>query len=353
MSDGGKSRSSSSFHFVAGLGSGLTSAVLLQPADLLKTRVQQSHSTTLLATLRSIVSGPSPIRSLWRGTVPSALRTGFGSALYFSTLNALRQSVARSAAAVQSHNDSSSAAATLLKGTASTAGTGHSSSLPKLSSMANLTTGAIARAGAGFIMMPITVIKVRYESSYYAYRTLWHAGSDILRTEGARGFFAGFGATAVRDAPYAGLYVLFYEESKKRMSRWLGGRSDNTAGTTRGVGPVKLAEENIPVMEVPAALSTSTSAGINFASGVVAACLGTALTNPFDAIKTRLQLMPRKYGNMARAARLMMAEEGARSLFDGLGIRIARKAISSALAWTVYEELIRRAETRFTERVAL
>jgi len=55
--------------------------------------------------------------------------------------------------------------------------------------------------------------------------------------------------------------------------------------------------------------------------------------------------MPHKYGNMVQASKKMLAEEGMRSMFDGLGIRIARKAMSSALAWTVYEELIRRAES--------
>jgi hypothetical protein len=61
--------------------------------------------------------------------------------------------------------------------------------------------------------------------------------------------------------------------------------------------------------------------------------------------------MPDRYGNMVQAAKKMLAEEGTRSLFDGLGIRIARKAISSALAWTVYEELIRRAEREWKEVV--
>jgi len=37
-----------------------------------------------------------------------------------------------------------------------------------------------------------------------------------------------------------------------------------------------------------------------------------------------------------------------KSLFDGLALRISRKAMSSALAWTLYEELIRRAELRWT-----
>ena len=194
---------------------------------------------------------------------------------------------------------------------------GHSSALPKLSSTTNLLTGAAARTWAGFVMMPITVIKVRYESSFYNYNSLMAASRDIFRTSGLRGFFAGFGATAVRDAPYAGLYVLGYEDCKKRLSKLVSGT---------GAG---------------------TSAGINFTSGVMAAATATAITNPFDAIKTRLQLMPQKYGNMVRAARLMVSEGGVRSLFDGLGLRMARKAVSSALAWTVYEELIRRAEIRW------
>lgn len=172
--------------------------------------------------------------------------------------------------------------------------------------------------------MPITVIKVRYESNMYAYHSIIGASKDILKTDGIRGFFAGFGATAVRDAPYAGLYVLFYEQFKKRMSRVV---------------------QKVGVPGAPEiAMAGSTSASINFGSGVVAAGLATAITNPFDSIKTRIQLRPREYRNMVQAARKMVAEDGFRSLFDGLGIRMARKAMSSALAWTLYEELIRRAE---------
>lgn len=288
--------------------------MLLQPADLLKTRVQQSRSTTLLATIRSIASGPSPLRQFWRGTLPSTLRTGCGSAIYFSSLNALRQNIAR---AKLSQDVGTRGAAG--------AGDGHSSSLPKLSNVQNLTTGAAARTWAGFLMMPITVLKVRYESSLYNYKSLFLASNDIFRTEGPRGFFAGFGATAVRDAPYAGLYVLFYEQSKRRLSAL----ALNIESKSNPTSP---------------SLSGSTSAGINFLSGVLAAGAGTTISNPFDAIKTRLQLMPQKYGNMVKAAKMMLSEEGVRSLFDGLGIRIARKAISSALAWTVYEEMVRRFE---------
>jgi len=198
--------STPAFHFVAGLGSGILSAVLLQPADLLKTRVQQSGQNSLRASFLEILRSPNVIRSFWRGTVPSALRTGLGSAFYFTSLNALRQNVARS---------------NLLKSVGLVKDGGqpaYSSALPKLSNLANLTTGAVARASAGFMLMPMTIIKVRYESNLYAYQSIAGAGRDIFKTEGLKGFFSGFGATAIRDAPYAGLYVLFYEQLKKRLS---------------------------------------------------------------------------------------------------------------------------------------
>ncbi|KAL8854553.1 MAG: hypothetical protein Q9221_000588 [Calogaya cf. arnoldii] len=311
---------STAFHFIAGLGTGIISASLLQPVDLLKTRVQQAHSSSLLHTFRDIIQGPNSLRQLWRGTLPSVIRTGFGSALYFSTLNALRQHVFRS-------NPLTSTGVVSMSPKA--AQSSSSSSLPQLSNLANLTTGAIARASAGLIMMPLTVIKVRYESNLYSYRSLVGAASAILKNEGIKGFFAGFGATAIRDAPYAGLYVLFYEQSKRHLSQ---------VRNATAAGDVLLKD-----MRSTSALS------INFVSGVLAAGLATAITNPFDAVKTRLQLMPGKYANMVQASRQMVQEEGFRSLFDGLALRAGRKALSSALAWTVYEELVRRAETRWAE----
>ena len=242
-----------------------------------------------------------------------------GTALYFSTLNALRQYIARS-------NLLTSAG---IVETSSLNPQYSSSSLPRLSNWANLTTGAIARASVGFVVMPITVIKVRYESSLYSYKSLWGATTAIFEREGMKGFFSGFGATAIRDAPYAGLYVVFYEQSKRHL------------GQLQRYRPLAAA------LNEQRNMKSGTSLSINFISGVLAAGFATAITNPFDAVKTRLQLMPGQYGNMLSAGRRMIKEDGVRSLFGGLGLRMGRKAISSALAWTLYEELIRRAELRF------
>ncbi|KAI5294363.1 hypothetical protein KEM52_004169 [Ascosphaera acerosa] len=48
--------------------------------------------------------------------------------------------------------------------------------------------------------------------------------------------------------------------------------------------------------------------------------LATTITNPFDVVKTRLQLMPHRYRNMTHAFTLMLRQDGVRSFFDGLGL---------------------------------
>ena len=155
------------------------------------------------------------------------------------------------------------------------------------------------------------------------------AASSIWRTEGIRGFFSGFGATALRDAPYAGLYVLFYEQSKHQLSH------------------LKEISPNSELYTSRPKMSGGTAAAVNFCSGILAACFAPTITHPFDVIKTRLQLMPNRYRVMILAGPQMIREDGLRSLFNGLGLRIARKAMSSALTWTLYEELIRRAEVQW------
>ena len=263
--------------------------------------------------MTSILSAPTNkngVLSLWRGTLPSVIRTGLGSALYFSGLNGLRRYLATVPTFQQKYRNGTPM------------NTKRSSTLPQLSKTANLVSGAGARAAAGWVLMPITVMKVRYESSLYSYKSLIGAGTEIWRREGMRGFFKGAGATAARDAPYAGLYVVVYEEAKRGLG--------SIAGGGAGEG-----------------MTSSRAGAINFTASVLAAGIATTATNPFDAVKTRLQLKPENYTNMVSAARDMVKLEGWRSLMDGLGLRMGRKAASSALAWTVYEELIRRAETRF------
>lgn len=287
-------------HFYAGFVSGLTSSVLLQPLDLLKTRVQQSKDQTIFKTLRE----SSDFRSLWRGTLPSAIRTSCGGALYFTTLNTVRTQIAAFKNGVTGIN----------KGTHISMK--NSSYLPKLSMMENLASGALVRGAVGLVVMPITVIKVRFESSLYNYNSMMSAARNIYELHGISGFFKGYGATFARDAPYAGLYVLFYEQQKEVLNKMF-----PTSDHSR---------------------SSSAAAVINSGSAMIAAALATTMTSPFDTVKTRIQLEPSKYRSFIPASLLIAKQDGMLGLFDGLSLRLSRKALSSAIGWCIYEELVRR-----------
>lgn len=100
---------------------------------------------------------------------------------------------------------------------------GSTTTLARLTATGNLVSGAFARVVVGFILCPITVVKARFESSHFAksaYPSLSSALVNIYKNDGVRGLFSGFTATALRDAPYAGLYLVFYEGSKHRLGNW-------------------------------------------------------------------------------------------------------------------------------------
>jgi solute carrier family 25 protein 38 len=107
----------------------------------------------MFSTLQKIVQEES-IAGLWRGTVPTILRNVPGSGLYFYTLHLIRTNMSRI-----TWNNS-----------------------PLFSpNLVHLTGGVLARVSVGYLMMPITVVKVRYESSIYAYRSISDAFYSILK----------------------------------------------------------------------------------------------------------------------------------------------------------------------------
>lgn len=279
-----------SSHLYAGFLGGLTSSIILQPLDLLKTRVQQNGQSTF----KSIKAITSPLE-LWRGTIPSALRMSIGASLYLTLLSKMRYFMAR-----VKQND-----------------VGHSSDLPRLSMHANLVTGALARAVVGLITMPFTVLKVRYESTSYKYSSLLQALKSTYAETGIRSFFSGYGVTITRDAPYAGLYVLFYEQSKDMLNSLL---------------PASHYRE------------AKTAAVINSTAAMTAATIASTITAPFDTIKTKIQLYPDRYPSLVKSCVPLLREFGVRHMFDGLALRLLRKSMSAGVSWGIYEELIRRFE---------
>ncbi|KAJ1888083.1 hypothetical protein LPJ66_008751 [Kickxella alabastrina] len=283
-------------HLGAGALSGVTSCVLLQPFDLLKTRIQQSHTHTavthgkgsVLRAAKAVVAGEG-IRGLWRGTVPSLLRNAPGTSLYFYFLSHTK-SLCLSAERRISKDPT----------------------ITKLSATSNMMVGASSRAFAGFLLMPGTVLKVKYESSLYRYAGIGDALRGIWRAGGMRGFFVGAVPTAIRDAPYAGLYMLLYESIKHR---------ERSAAESRGV-----------------ALPEAT---VTMVAGVMAGLAASYMTQPFDMVKTRMQLRPLEYTSVVQSFVKIFKEESVIGFFRGISLRVLRKGVQASLVFTLYEWVLR------------
>ncbi|KAK7061249.1 mitochondrial glycine transporter [Favolaschia claudopus] len=285
---------------LSGALSGLTSTLCLQPFDLLKTRLQQGdgktmtrNSSTVLKNVQQIVSSQGFI-GLWRGTSATLARNVPGVALYMAGLTQLRTAMATSpyftpVRSVDSPN---------------------ASVLPKLTSQGNLVAGATTRVAVGFLLNPFSVLKARFESNMYAYQSLTGAFVSIARL-GPSELFRGFLASSLRDAPYAGIFVVLYEGIKRQSASILRPTSDAQSTLTHTL------------------------------SAASAGAVATMATHPFDVIKTKIQVRSEdRYHGLSRTVRTIWRQRGVAGFFDGASLRMSRKILSSAIGWAVYEGLL-------------
>ncbi|KAJ7229090.1 solute carrier family 25 member 38 [Mycena pura] len=281
-------------HLFSGALSGFASTVCLQPFDLLKTRLQQEdgprHTTSILRSSRQIVASQGLI-GLWRGTGATLIRNVPGVAMYMTGLTQLRTVMAKSPYfAVVNSSD-----------------TRNASVLPKLSSQGNLLAGATMRVAVGFMLNPISVLKARYESNMYAYTSLTSAFLSIARL-GPSELFRGFLASSLRDAPYAGIFVLLYEGIKRQS------------------------------VSVFRPTSDAQSTLMHTMSAASAGAIATMATHPFDVIKTKVQVRSEeRYRGFYQTVQTVWTQRGPAGFFDGASLRLSRKVFSSAIGWAVYE----------------
>ena len=71
---------------------------------------------------------------------------------------------------------------------------------------------------AGLLLRIHNIFHLRCESGAYEYRSVAGALRTILQAEGARGMTAGLLPTLLRDAPFSGIYLMFYEKLKVRVA---------------------------------------------------------------------------------------------------------------------------------------
>ncbi|XP_058509744.1 mitochondrial glycine transporter A-like [Solea solea] len=266
--------------FMCGSLSGTCSTLLFQPLDLVKTRLQTLQSSTkpgsgrvgMVTVLLSVVR-TEKLLGLWKGVSASFVRTIPGVGIYFSTYYSLKQHF---------FQDSSPGA------------------------VEAMLLGGGARAVAGVFMLPVTVIKARFECGRYGYRSVTGALRSVCQTEGPAALFSGLMATLLRDVPFSGIYVMFYSQSKAFLPEEI------------RMSPV-----------APLA---------NFSCGILAGVLASLLTQPADVVKTQVQVNPQL--RTAEAIRYIYMENGLQGFFRGAVPRSLRRTMMAAMAWTVYEKMM-------------
>ncbi|GAX78294.1 hypothetical protein CEUSTIGMA_g5736.t1 [Chlamydomonas eustigma] len=293
-----KSKPPSIASALSGALSGVLIGTCLQPLDVVRTRMQgdsiQGLSRNTISTAR-VIFETQGVSGFWRGTGPTVIRLGLGVGLHMVLVENFQQVLKQQMYDGLSH----------------------------LSSVNAAITGALSRATASLLMCPITMIKTRMEyggTGAMKYKDTWHALVTISRTEGPQSLFRGLIPNIMTTAPFSGLYYMFYIRLKEG-----------------------LAAEGRPQVLV------------NFSAGTVAAVAATLLTQPFDVIRTRVQLSAATNSSSATGGNLATGlvsgplqalketfSQGPRALFVGTLPRVLKRTGQTALVWTLYEELLPR-----------
>lgn len=167
--------------------------------------------------------------------------------------------------------------------------------------------GMTARCMSGAALIPITVVKTRFESGVYSYSSVTTALREIYKTEGFRGMTCGLLPTLFRDAPFSGLYLMFYTQTKELVPAHL--------------------------------LNSGYASPLHFTCGITAGILASVVTQPADVLKTKMQLYPSKFNGLWSVIVYVHGKYGVRGYFKGMVPRMLRRTLMAAMAWTVYERL--------------
>ncbi|KAI0091441.1 mitochondrial carrier [Irpex rosettiformis] len=308
-------------HFVAGGVGGMCGAIVTSPFDVVKTRLQsdlfrEKHATLSLSgvgngvvavprrtnllwhfvetghILRDIYEKESP-RALFKGLGPTLVGVVPARSINFFTYGNGKQIIANN------FNNG------------------------KETTWVHLCAAACAGIVTGTATNPIWVVKTRlqlaeHDRAAMARHKNWYGGSwdmikQIVREEGFRGFYKGLSASYLGVTEGTIQWVL-YERLKKLTKNTSGqGGASEWLGLLGSAGTAK--------------------------------CVATLITYPHEVIRTRLR-QPLvngkvKYTGLVQTLRLVIAEEGTKSLYGGLSAHLMRVIPNAAVMFFIYEAVLR------------
>uniref|UniRef100_A0A8C6LJ92 Solute carrier family 25 member 38b n=1 Tax=Nothobranchius furzeri TaxID=105023 RepID=A0A8C6LJ92_NOTFU len=147
-----------------------------------------------------------------------------------------------------------------------------------------------------------------FQSGRYNYASVAGALRSMYETEGVKALFSGLTATLLRDAPFSGIYVMFYSQAKRALPQEV---------TSAPYAPL-----------------------VNFSCGVVAGVMASLVTQPADVVKTHIQVRSSHWSTTDAVHYIYRYGMG--GFFRGAVPRSLRRTLMAAMAWTVYEQLMAR-----------
>ncbi|KDQ50522.1 hypothetical protein JAAARDRAFT_41984 [Jaapia argillacea MUCL 33604] len=254
---------------IAGGMAGTAVDLLFFPIDTIKTRLQSAQGFARAGGLSGIYRG---VGSVIVGSAP-------GAAVFFATYDTLKQTLP-----IPQH----------------------------LAPITHMLSSSIAEVTACLIRVPTEVIKTRTQTSTYGHlaQSSWAGAKLVMRNEGIKGFYRGFGSTVMREIPFTSLQFPLYELLKLKLSEYV---------------------HRKPLYAHEAAVCGSIAGGV-----------AAAITTPLDVLKTRVMLDlrdPSKHDLPSLPGRLkqIYAQEGMNALFAGVVPRTLWISAGGAVFLGVYE----------------
>ncbi|KAF5791919.1 putative mitochondrial carrier protein [Helianthus annuus] len=175
---------------------------------------------------------------------------------------------------------------------------------PSKAAIANGIAGLTSSLCAQFVFVPVDVISQRLMVQGYSGHASYNGGLDVarkvLKQDGIRGLYRGFGLSVMTYSPSSAVWWASYGSSQRVIWNLLGHGSDGN-GSVPSQGTVVL---------------------VQGAGGIFAGAASSFITTPLDTIKTRLQVMKHENRPSTRQViKALIAEDGWKGFYRGIGPR--------------------------------
>ena len=251
---------------LAGAAAGMSVDIALYPIDTLKTRAQSVEGFWKAGGFTGV----------YRGLSAAVVGSAPGAALFFSVYDSVK------------------------RGGSGVFGDGAS---------LHMAAAAMGEAAACLARVPTENVKQKMQAGLFG--SMRETVSAIHSTQGARGFYAGYGTTLMREIPFSFIQFPLWEAMKAMRAR----------------------SAERPVTAIEGALFGSIAGGFS-----------AAVTTPLDVAKTRqmLDVAGETYVGMVPTLRKIYAEEGASALFAGVYPRVTWITIGGFVFFGAYETVKRK-----------